>query len=325
MAELRYNPLLDDWTMVAKDRQNRPAGSTDRCPFCPGSGRVPDHYQVHVYANDFPVLSLDPDSPDPVADGPYTTEPAYGQCDVILYSEDHDTSLWQLSLDHLEQLVSVWIERQTALEADPGIEYVMIFENRGAAVGATISHPHGQIYAFSRVPMKIQRELDASQKYFQRHQRCLMCDMTVEEQRFQQRLVAESPFFVSYIPFFTDYPYGALITSRAHQSSLLECSSEQRRDLAGLIQRVTAGLDALFDAPMPYMMVIHQRPGQAYPAQEYYHVHIEFYPAWYAPNKVKFRASSEVGAWASANPAKVEVTAPQLRRAIESWEKAGGR
>ena len=131
MAELRWNPLLRTWTMVAGNRQARPNLRSDGCPFCPGSGNVPSGYDVLEYDNDFPALTTHPDEPDAVGSELSPVAPNYGKCEVILYSPQHDASLHDLSVAHLTRLVELWTERQRVLSDDPRIEY--IFPSRTAA------------------------------------------------------------------------------------------------------------------------------------------------------------------------------------------------
>ena len=119
-----------------------------QCPFCPGSGRVPDRYDVHIYPNDFPAFSIPAPEPAIQGDGFYRVARSYGRCDVVLYHPDHHTSLLELSLNHLLLLVRLWRKRFVELKKTPGIRYVLIFENKGAVIGVTMPHPHGQIYAF---------------------------------------------------------------------------------------------------------------------------------------------------------------------------------
>lgn len=159
MAELRYHPLIKDWVMIASNRQGRPQMPKDYCPFCPGSGKVPDHYDVLKYDNDFPALSQNPPKPDDVANEFFKTREAYGKCEVILYSPNHTVTLPELPTEHIVKLVDLWCERFREISADERIKYVFIFENRGEAVGVTMPHPHGQIYGYSVVPKKLQLEL----------------------------------------------------------------------------------------------------------------------------------------------------------------------
>ncbi|WAH35951.1 galactose-1-phosphate uridylyltransferase [Alicyclobacillus dauci] len=316
MAELRYNPLLRDWTMVASNRQNRPNMPKTDCPFCPGSGKVPDHYDVYQYDNDFPALSPTPPTPDDVATGLYKVAPAYGKCEVVLYSSDHNTTLPQLPVSHIRKLVDLWQERFVELSRDPKHKYIFIFENRGPEVGVTMPHPHGQIYAYPYVPQKIRVELESSKIHHEETGHCLVCDINAEEVAFEKRVLCETKHFISYIPFFTDYPYGAFIAAKSHKPSIAEFTDEEKDDLATILKQVTGGMDQLFHREFPYMMAVHQHPVNGEDASQYYHFHIEFYPPLRAADRIKYLASSETGAWAPCNPLAVENTAVELRAAI---------
>ncbi|UOF91544.1 galactose-1-phosphate uridylyltransferase [Fodinisporobacter ferrooxydans] len=319
MAELRYNPLLDDWTMVASHRQNRPQMPKDYCPFCPGSGKVPEEYTVYKYDNDFPALSNHPPVPDPVGSGLYKTKEAYGACEVILYSPDHHATLPQLSVSHITQLIDLWTDRFKELEKDPQHKYILIFENRGEEVGVTMPHPHGQIYAYSYLPLKIRTELDTCGRHHQTTGRCLICDMNREEAAFQQRIIRENAHFAAYIPFFTDYPYGVFIVSKQHKTAISDFSNEEKMSLAEILKEITGAMDQLFELPFPYMMALHQRPVNSDSVEEFYHFHIEFYPPLRSKDRIKYNASSETAAWAPCNPRAVEETAEELRIALQTF------
>ncbi|MBE3555257.1 MAG: galactose-1-phosphate uridylyltransferase [Thermicanus sp.] len=321
MAELRFNPLLGDWVMVASNRQKRPTLEKGACPFCPGSGKVPDQYEVLKYDNDFPVLMPDPPEPDPVETSLYKTEKSYGKCEVILYSPDHHATLPDLSLEHIGKLVNLWTDRFIELGEDPHHQYVLIFENRGEEVGVTMHHPHGQIYAYPFIPLKIKQELQHCKDHHERSGTCLLCEMNENETSFGKRIVRENEDFLAYLPFFTDYPYGVFIVSKSHKTSLADFTDRERKNLALILKEVTGGMDLLFERPFPYMMVFHQRPVNGEDVEDYYHFHIEFYPPLRAKDKLKYYASSEMGAWATANPLTVEETAPTLRDAVERFHR----
>ena len=161
MAELRYNPLLGDYVMIASHRQARPQMPKDYCPFCPGSGKVPDSYEVLCYDNDFPALSFEPPYPDEVDNGKlFRTAPSIGKCEVILYSSDHNTTLPELPVDHIAKLVALWQERMKVIAENKKIKYIMPFENKGEVVGVTMPHPHGQIYGYSWIPLRVKRKIE---------------------------------------------------------------------------------------------------------------------------------------------------------------------
>ncbi|GAA4720032.1 galactose-1-phosphate uridylyltransferase [Brevibacillus fulvus] len=319
MAELRFNPLLRDWTMVASNRQHRPHMPKDFCPFCPGSGKVPDDYTVYKYDNDFPVLRPDPPEPDPVETSLYKAAKSYGKCEVILYSPDHHKTLPELSVEHIGELVDLWCERFQELSKDPRHQYILIFENRGEECGVTMPHPHGQIYAYSQMPLKIQRELESCKIHHETAGTCLLCDMNRDEQEFGQRVIMENEHFIAYIPYFTDYPYGVFIVSKGHKTAITDFTVEERVSLAEILKHTTGAMDELFERLFPYMMVIHQRPVNGEDVEPYYHFHIEFYTPLREKDRLKYYASSEMGAWAAANPSAVEETAPKLRAAYQRY------
>ena len=317
MAELRWNPLLQTWTMVAANRQDRPQLPKDWCPFCPGSGKVPDHYDVHTYDNDFPALTITPEEPEDPHSCLYQVSANYGKCEVILYSSNHHSTLPSLPVEHICKLLSLLAERYQILAMDPKIKYIFQFENRGEEVGVTMPHPHGQIYAYSFLPQKIQVELDSCRQYYSDQGRCLICDMNKEELEFNQRMIGENESFIAYIPYFTDYPYGVFIVSKQHKGDITQFDEQEKQDLAHILKDVAGAFDNLFGKLFPYMMCFHQTPvnSQDYAdASCYYHFHIEFYTPLREANKIKFYASSEMGAWAACNPLAVEQTAALLRK-----------
>jgi UDPglucose--hexose-1-phosphate uridylyltransferase len=321
MSELRWNPLLRTWTMVAANRQNRPNMPREGCPFCPGSGKVPESYTVWSYPNDFPVLSLRPEAPQGQGlPEVYGSAPAAGICEVILYSPDHTASLHDLGEDHLDRLVDLWAERSAAAAAQPSVRYVFVFENRGEAVGVTMPHPHGQLYGYPFVPLKLQVELDSCCRWHAEHGTCMLCEMWSAERAGGERTVFENEHFYACVPYFTDYPYGVFVFAKRHYGYLTDMTVAERRAFGQALKAVTKGMDALFDERFPYMMCMHQSPVNApeYAGHEhYFHFHVEFYTPWRDKGIVKYYASSESGAWAAANTRKVEETAVELRQRID--------
>ncbi len=315
MAELRWHPLIKDWVMIASHRQNRPQMPRDWCPFCPGSGRVPEDYTVYKYDNDYPALSQDPPVPDDVPTELYRMAEAYGKCEVILYSPEHTSSLHQFSVDHIERIIDLWTERFIELKKDDRIKYIFIFENRGEMVGVTMPHPHGQIYGYPFIPKKLELELEACREHHEANGTCLLCDMVKDETKSGDRVIFENEDFVVFLPFFSEYPYGMYILSKKHKQNLLQFDEREKTNLAKALKEATGTLDSLFGFPFPYMMCMHQDPVNSEDVSEYYHFHIEFFPPMRAENKQKFNASSETGAWAHANPTKPEEKAEELRKA----------
>lgn len=321
MAELRWHPLIKDWVMIASHRQHRPQMPKNWCPFCPGSGKVPDAYDVFKYDNDFPALSQEPPLPDEVPTDFYRTAEAYGKCEVILYSPQHTVTLPELPVEHVVKLVNLWTERFAELKKDKKIKYIFIFENRGELVGVTMPHPHGQIYGYPFIPKKLELELEACREYYEAEKACMICDMVKDELKYGDRIIFENEDFVVFLPFFTEYPYGIYIVSKKHLQNLTQFGEREKLNLARVVREAAGTLDELFGFQLPYMMCMHQGPVNGADTGAYYHFHIEFFPPLRAADKQKFNASSETGAWAHANPTKPEEKAIELKEAYMRFMK----
>lgn len=322
MSELRWNPLLGEWLATATHRQERTfKPPPDHCPLCPTKlggfpTEVPEStYDIVVFENRFPSLS--PDPPAPAVEGTelYPVRPAQGVCEVVLYSPHHTSSLAQESVIQIYKLIQVWTDRFRALGALDYVKYVFIFENKGEAIGVTLHHPHGQIYAYPFIPPRIARELEMSRAHREETGRCLLCDITREERRDGRRLIFENDSFVAYIPFFARWPYEVHITSLEHKQALTDFDGREQRDLALLLKTVLTAYDRIFNLSFPYMMVIHQRPTDT-EGYNYYHFHIEFYPPLRTATKLKYLAGSETGAGMFINDTLAEEKAAELRRLV---------
>lgn len=323
MSELRWNPLLGEWVATATHRQDRTFLPPDNfCPLCPTQEggfptEVPESdYDIAVFENRFPSLMPVPEDPAVAGSDLYPVRPAQGVCEVVLYSANHTSSLAREPVEQIYKLVRVWTDRFRELGALEFVKYVFIFENKGEAIGVTLHHPHGQIYAYPFIPPRIARELDQAKAHHQRAGRCLYCDVVSEEQRESMRIVAQNNSFIAAIPFFARWPYETHLYSKRHYQALDDMSTDEQKDLATMLKTILVAFDKLFEISFPYMMVLHQRPvdGQPY---HYYHFHIEFYPPLRTPNKLKYLAGSETGAGMFINDSLPEEKAAELRSHVE--------
>lgn len=325
MAELRYNPLLDDWVMVSASRAGRPDMPKDFCPFCADSGKVPTDYDVLKYDNDFPILSQKPPQPDFEGTDFYPVAESYGKCDVILYSPNHYKQLKDLSLEHIEKLVRLWKNRFETLAEDKKICYILPFENRGKEVGTTMPHPHGQIYAYSKMPLRLRMELENAKKHYEKTGENLFQTMLREEQEAKERYIFENEDFAVVLPFFCEYPYGCYILSKQNLPSLAAFEDRHIKHFAQVLKDLAGTFDTLFDKPFPYMMGLYQVPVNSeatYPGVEnYYRFHVKFFPPLRAEKAIKWCASSETCAWVHGNPRKVEETALELKQAYRKYQE----
>ena len=320
MAELRYNPLLGDWLMVASHRQARPQMPKDWCPFCPGSGRVPgEGYTVLRYPNDFPALSENPPEPDEAATDFYQTAPAYGRCEVLLYSPEHTKTLKELTDAHMHRLAGMWLETFRDMAADKKIKYVYLFENRGEPVGVTMPHPHGQAYGYPFVPKRLELETLCAEKHLADTGRCLFCDLLRDELRDGRRIIFRNEYFTVFLPFFAPVVYGIHIIANRHVHDMAAMTPEEIAALGETVRDCAGMLDALFDSDFPYMMCMHNAPVNAGDYSESFHFHVEFFPPMRSAQKQQFFASSETGAWAWCNPTCPELKAQELKSAYRKY------
>lgn len=314
MSELRWNPMLEEWTIVATHRQKRThLPKTEDCPLCPGVLEIPEDFEIACFENRFPSLRKEPEEPEIEGDELYRVKKARGICEVVVYTPEHEGTLTDQSVQRIYNLVRVWKDRYEELGSRDFIDYVFIFENKGEVIGVTLNHPHGQIYAYPFIPPKLQTELNASLNYYKKHnQQCLFCEILRKEREFQKRIVSENESFTAFIPFFARYTYEVHIYPNQHSRSIAEFDDKTQQDLAIVLKDVLVKYDNLFDFSFPYIMVMHQEPttGEKY---DYYHFHIEFYPPYRTREKIKYLAGSESGAGAFINGSAAEEKAEELR------------
>ncbi len=285
----RFDPLTKIPAVIVRSRQGRPNLPSAGCPFCPGGLEAPEPYQVRWFKNRWPALPDD-------------------RCEVVLFSPEHDQSLGSLSHHQLGLVASLWAERTAVLGARPDVGYVLVFENRGAEVGATIPHPHGQIYAFEQVPPVPLAELAGDS--------CAICQELQGKgpagRSHHPRTVASGGGWQAWAAWAPAYPFELLVSPQDHVGDLVE--AEGTRDgLAAVLQPALAALDRLFGEPMPYMLWCHQRPtdGRPWPTA---HLHLHIAPAHRAKGVARYVAAGELGSGVMFNPIDPEDAAQQLRR-----------
>jgi UDPglucose--hexose-1-phosphate uridylyltransferase len=312
MSEMRWDPFQQEWVISASHRQDRPLLSQGTCPLCPGILEVPRDYQIAVFENRYPSFSRFPSHPDVEGHGMLKVGKSQGICEVVLYTPDHDLTLTDLPPDHIFRLLQVWTDRYVELGSLPFIKYVYIFENKGEVIGVTLSHPHGQIYAFPYIPPRVKRELVSAEEYHTREKRCLYCSYLEEEMNCGERIVHSNDDFVALVPFFARYPYEIHIYPLRHLKSLEEIDDHERRSLAHLLKDVLLAYDTLYSYSFPYILALYQEPtdGRDFP---YFHLHLEFYPPMRAADKQKFPAGCEVGTGTFLNDTAPEAKAEELR------------
>ncbi len=294
-AERRLNRLTGDWVLVSPQRLVRPwqgdVGATATgpgphhdpdCYLCPGNARVggaknPDYAGVYVFDNDFPALSPPGDGAAAPPDPLLVSEPQSGVCRVVCYTPDHSQTMAHMPVKAIRAVVDVWTAQSIELDARPDIGAVTLFENRGAMMGASNPHPHGQIWATSSLPNELAREDARQRDWFERHGEPLLSAYLRRELEAGERIVVENGAFVGLVPYWATWPFETLVLPRRAVSGLDRLDEAERDALADLLGRLTGAYDALFATACPYSMGFHQRPSKA-EEDAHFVMHAHFYP-----------------------------------------------
>ncbi|UAM98327.1 UDP-glucose--hexose-1-phosphate uridylyltransferase [Polaribacter litorisediminis] len=290
----RYNILTDEWVLVSPHRAKRPwQGQNEEissekrpahdssCYLCATNTRIngeinPDYKDVFVFTNDFAALQKDSPSFQ-FHEGLLQAKSETGICKVICFSPDHSKSLAEMAVEDIKKVVQAWQKEYTTLGEIEGINYVQIFENKGAVMGCSNPHPHGQIWSQSTLPNEVDKK-DTQQKiYFNKNKTSLLGDYLQQELAAKERIIFENDDFVVLIPFWAIWPFEAMIAPKKQKKSILELSDDEATNYAEAISVITSVYDKLFNTSFPYSSGIHQAPTDG-KENAHWHFHMSFYP-----------------------------------------------
>lgn len=320
MSQMRHDVLTDEYVVLAAHRQNRTfMPPADECPLCPSrddyASEIPSHeYEVAVFDNRFPALSDAVTDVETIDDDLFASAPAHGTCEVVCFSPRHDASFKDLSAEQARLVVDAWADRTAELSGRDSVEYVYPFENRGAEIGVTLPHPHGQIYAFPFVPPRARKELDAARRYRERTGENLFGALITRELAEGVRVVAENDTWVAFVPFAARWPVEVHLYPRTQTPDLAALDDAQRDGLAALYRDVLGRFDRMYDAPLPYISAWQQAPARAdHPDRENAWLHVELFSIRRSADKLKYLAGTESGQGEFSNDVAPEAVAQRLR------------
>ncbi|WP_298155116.1 UDP-glucose--hexose-1-phosphate uridylyltransferase [Flavobacterium sp.] len=291
----RYNPLTGEWILVSPHRSKRPwqgqkeavSGNTlpaydPECYLCAGNVRSngeqnADYKDVYIFDNDFPAL-LNDEMPSEINTDPlFRYRPERGINRVVCFSPEHNLTIPEMELDAIEKIVSAWTQQYLDLGGKDFINHVQIFENKGAVMGCSNPHPHGQIWAQSSIPTQVEKTQKNLERYYQKNKSSLLLDYLEQELKRKERIVLENEHFVVLVPFWAIWPYETMIISKRHFGSLISMSNEEKSAFAAAMKSITVKYDNLFETSFPYSSGIHQAPTDK-AAHPEWHFHMHFYP-----------------------------------------------
>jgi len=291
----RRNALNGDWVLVSPHRTKRPwQGQVEKsaqevrptfdpgCYLCPGNTRVggkrnPQYTSTFVFDNDFAALLPDGPQGEVGVGELFRAQAETGICRVICFSPRHDLTLPEMELGDLRRVVDVWAQQIEELGGLPDIRYVQVFENRGAVMGSSNPHPHGQIWANHTVPLEPAKEDEQQRLYFERHRQPLLIDYLVQELEAGDRVVVQNRHWVVVVPYWAVWPFEVLLLPRRHVVALPDLSGDERDALADILKRLTTRYDNLFETSFPYSMGWHGQPTDG-ERHAHWQLHAHFYP-----------------------------------------------
>ncbi|GGM22034.1 MULTISPECIES: galactose-1-phosphate uridylyltransferase [Micromonospora] len=317
-AQLRHDPLTDEWVAIAAHRQSRTfLPPADQCPLCPSTperlSEIPaPAYDVAVFENRFPAFG------QRVADEPaeitaFTpVRPGRGRCEVVCFTDDHQMSFAELSPGRVRTVLDALADRTTVLGALPGVEQVFCFENRGVEIGVTLHHPHGQIYGYPFLPPRTRSLLAAARRHAERTGGGnLYADVLAAERAAGDRVVAANDHWTAYVPAAARWPFEVHVAPHRAVPDLPALSDAERDAFGPLYLELLGRLDRLFDRPMPYISAWHQAP--VHEGRELAHLHLQLFSNRRAADKLKYLAGSESAMGVFLNDITPEQAATLLR------------
>jgi UDPglucose--hexose-1-phosphate uridylyltransferase len=322
---MRYDVVADEWVGVADLRQERTFLPPDnQCPLCPSTaGRhteIPaSSYDVVVFENRFPSFAMageadEANCHEPPADQLFQTRSGAGRCEVVCFTSEHDSSFSALPVSRVRTVIEAWVDRTVALSALPGIAEVFCFENRGREIGVTLSHPHGQIYAYPFLTPRTRQMLASARAYRERTSRDLFADVLAAEQRSGERIVVRGDLWTAFVPFAARWPLEVHLYPHNHVPDLPALSEAERAELSGIYLDVLRRMEAVFDDTLPYIAAWHQAP--VHTDRHLARLHLRLLSVRRAAGKLKYLAGSESAMGAFVNDVSPETAARLLREAV---------
>lgn len=330
MPQLRQDPITNRWVTIATERAKRPKSFTQaaktevapsaQCPFCEGHEQMtpPETmayraagtpantpgWSLRTVPNLYPAFGPSSGPPQRQDRGPYRAMEATGVHEVIVHGPDHGRDLADLGVEKVDEILRAYLDRYQAAAAQRGVQYVLIILNHGKEAGASLEHPHSQVFGIPLVPDAVAEEIAGTRRYRRERGTCPYCDLLTYEGQKRERMIYENSDFAVFAPFASRVPFESWIVPKRHSARFEAISADERRALAEALRALTAKLKTGLNDP-PHNLVVHAAP--VVDADDEYHWHVEVLP------KLILVAGFELGSGVMINPTPPESAAEFLR------------
>jgi len=317
VREIRKNPFTNEWIIYSETRQSRPDREEGFCPLCTGSEEVPNFNKPLRIPNKFPALNLD-EQPKKRRLGEFELMMnGYGKCELIIYTDIHNAKFVDLNNEEIMDIFEQWMNATKELSSNEQIQYILPFENYGPEVGATLIHPHGQLYAYPFVPNSISIEMDSIIKYQEENNSCMVCDYILSEIQKEKRIVYQDSDILCLVPYFARYAYDLFIYPKRHVNFLHQCTRTELNSIITCIRNSILALNEVFQKEVSYSLSLHQAPVNVKGTSNY-HLYFKVHTPQRNLKSQKLLGAVETSTMTYINGTLPETAALNLRKYMES-------
>ena len=313
--EIRRNPFTGEWILYSEKRQDRPDRKKDKCPLCVGSDEVPNFSKPLRVNNKYPALSLEGEIKRHKLGEFYEKMNGYGNCQLVVYTDNHNAKFVSLTPENIMDIFEVWMNATKESSKNASLKYILPFENYGSDVGATLIHPHGQIYNFPFLPNEIQKEFDTIQEYREKNSECMVCKYLSTELDKAVRIVYHDDNIIALIPYHAKYAYDVYIYPKRHYNYLHQGTRSELNTFIDLLPRVIEALNTIFERDVSYSLSLHQAPLNT-KNSSFYHLYFKLHTPQRNPDSLKLLGAVETSTETFINGILPETAAGKLRKII---------
>lgn len=315
-SEIRRNPFTNELIIYSPARQKRPDRKEEYCPLCSGSEEVPEFKKPLRIPNKYPSLDNREDFKKVKTGTFFEKSNPYGFCELVVYTKKHDAMFIDLNEEEILAIFIEWRDATMDFAKDSNIKYILPFENYGEDVGATLIHPHGQIYGFPFIPPIIEKEFNTAVQYQKESKQCMVCDYIVAEKEEKERIIYEDDHIIGIVPYFAKYAYDVYIYPKRHYGLLHHSTQREKESFSNLLPKVIQSMNSIFNKKVSYSLSLNQSPLNT-PGSAAFHMYFKIYTPQRNKGSLKLLGAVETSGGTFINGTLPEQAAKSLRNNLE--------